>query len=57
MRVVHLQPSVQQTWPQLSVCLSWVFSKISSCPQLSPVKSSNNQGTREKTSLTWEGTL
>jgi hypothetical protein len=44
---VHLRPSIQNTWPQLSVCLSCVFSKISSCPQLSPVRSSNNQGARE----------
>jgi hypothetical protein len=51
MKVVRLQQSAQHTWPQISFCLSNIFSKISSCPQLSPVRSSNNQGVREKTSL------
>jgi hypothetical protein len=40
MRVVHLQPNIQHTWPQLSVCLSCVFSESPVAPsyaQLGPV--------------------
>jgi hypothetical protein len=41
---------------QLSVCLSILcLFWISSCPQLSPVRSSNNQGAREKTLLQQQG--
>jgi hypothetical protein len=52
MRVVHLHLSAQHTFP---VCLSCVFSEISSRPQLSPVRFSNNQEGEKKLALTREG--
>jgi hypothetical protein len=46
---VHLHPSAQHTWPQLSVCMFILCPFcISSHPQLAPFRFSNNKGVRKK---------
>jgi hypothetical protein len=51
MRVVHLHPSTQHSWPQLSVYLSFVLSASPIATQLGPVRFSKNKGARKKSSL------